>query len=233
MRAGVGDADRGPLMPTLEQYLSLVPGQHLGAPRFIATLTALLQPLIDQQALLASMPAAYDLDLAIGAQLDAVGVWVGVSRFITIPIPSVFFSFDVANLGWDTGYWKGPFDGTDGLSRLDDESYRLLLRGRIAANHWDGTLAGAAAALAYIFNDPNTHVFIQDEQDGSFSLNVAGKLLSIVSSALLAGGYIPLKPGGIRLAHVNITSVGGSPLFGFDLNTPAIGGFGIGAWAGP
>ena len=76
--------------------------------------------------------------------------------------------------------------------------------------------AGAAAALAYIFNDPDTHVFIQDEQDGSFNLNVAGKLLGIVEAALLQGGYLPLKPAGIRLANVNFVSVGGSPLFGFD-----------------
>ena len=220
-------------MPTLDQYLSLVPAQHRDKPRFIATLSALLQPLVDAQALLASMPTAYDLDTAAGVQLDAVGLWVGVSRFVATPIAAVFFSFDNPALGWDVGYWRGPFDGVMGLSRLDDDNYRLLLRGRIAANHWDGTLAGAAAALAYIFNNPDTHVFIQDEQDGSFSLNVAGKLLGIVEAALLQGGYLPLKPAGIRLANVNFVSVGGSPLFGFDLNTPSIAGFGLGAWASP
>ena len=220
-------------MPTIEQYLSLVPPQHRNAPRFTATLTALLQPLVDAQGVLAALPDHFDLDIAEGVQLDAVGLWVGVSRFVAIPIAGVFFSFDVPALGYDLGYWRGPFDGLSGLSRLDDKSYRLLLRARIAANHWDGTLAGAGAALAYIFNDPDTHVFIQDEQDGSFSLNVAGKLLGTVATALLTGGYIPLKPAGINLAHVNFVSVGGSPLFGFDLNTTSIAGFGLGAWAAP
>lgn len=220
-------------MPTVEQYLSLVPPQHRGAPRFMATLSALLQPLVDAQALLASLPDRYDLDLAEGVQLDAVGKWVGVSRFVGVPIDGVFLTFDNAALGWDAGYWKGPFDGAGGLSRLDDVNYRVLLRARIAANHWDGTLAGAAAALAFIFRDPNTHVFIQDEQDMTFSLNVAGKLLDNVAAALLTGGYVPLKPAGVGLAHVNFVTIGGAPLFGFDLNNTSVAGFGLGAWAAP
>lgn len=217
-------------MPKLAEYLSLVPPQHRGAPRFIATLSLLLQPLVDQQALLASLPLAFDLDLAVGTQLDAVGLWVGRSRFVLTPLTGVFFSFDDLALGFDAGRWLGQFDSVDGLTRLDDDVYRVLLRAKIAANHWDGTLAGASTALNYVFNDPNTHVFIEDNQDMSFSLNVAGIPLSPILLALLTGEYIPLKPAGVRLANVNTVTVGGTPLFGFDLNTTSVGGFEVGSW---
>lgn len=217
-------------VPTLAEYLSLVPPEHSAAPRFIATLTALLQPLVDQQALLASMPLAYDLDQAVGVQLDAVGLWIGRSRFVLAPIGGVFFSFDTPALGWEAGLWLGQFDSLSGLTRLDDEPYRLLLRAKVAANHWDGTLAGAAAAFAYVFSDANTHVFIQDNQDMSFSLNVAGVPLTPLMLSLLTNNYIPLKPAGVRLANINQVTVGGTPLFGFDLNTVNVGGFELGSW---
>lgn len=217
-------------MPTLAQYLSLVTPQHRNAPRFMAALATLLQPFVDQQALLGSLPDAFDLDDAVGAQLDAVGLWIGETRFLKTPLAGAFFSFDDPKLGWGAGHWKGPFDATTGLARLDDDTFRTLLRAKIAANHWDGTLAGAAAALAYIYRDPATRVFIQDNQDETISFNVAGQPLSAVDLALLTGGYIPLKPAGVSLSYVNLVSVIGAPLFGFDLENSNVSGFDVGAW---
>ena len=217
-------------MPTVEQYLSLVTAQHRTAPRFMAMLRALLRPQADTQAFLASLPAAFDLDTAEGAQLDAVGMWVGRDRFVTTPITGVFFSFDDAALGFDQGNWRGPYDAESGLARLDDDSYRTLLRAKIAANQWDGTLAGAAAAYGFVFRDRGTNVFVQDNQDMTITLNVSGNPLSPVLLALLTGGYIPLKPAGVRIAYVNVVSVAGNALFGFDLDNSSVAGFGRGAW---
>ncbi|MGC7970039.1 DUF2612 domain-containing protein, partial [Salmonella enterica] len=73
-----------------------------------------------------TLPFDFDLDQAIGVQLDAVGEWVGISRNITVPLAGVYFSFDIAGLGFDQGVWKGPFDPDTGLTTLDDDTYRLL-----------------------------------------------------------------------------------------------------------
>ena len=198
MHGSERDPYGNPVVPSLADYLSLVPPQHRNKPNFIAALTAVLQPMVDHQAVLASMPAAFDLDVAVGVQLDQIGLWVGVSR--------------------------------KALS-LDDTTYRLLLRARIEADRWDGTLSGAIRAFDYLFSDPATHVFIQDNLDMSYYLNVSGTLLSPSMMAVLTGGYIPLKPAGVRLAGVNVVSVDGLPLFGFDIEDPAISGFDVGAWA--
>lgn len=130
--------------------------------RFLATVRADVQPYVDAQALIASLPAAFDLDFAVGVQLDAVGLRIGRTRYIPTPVPNVLFSFDTDNLGWDQGYWQGPYDSAAGLSALADEDYRRLLYAKVIANAWDGTSTGMLAVLLAYFTDSATNVFIQD-----------------------------------------------------------------------
>ncbi|SPD47492.1 protein of unknown function [Cupriavidus neocaledonicus] len=78
-----------------------------------------------------------------------------------------------------------------------------------------------------------TYVFIQDNQDMSMTIGVAGKVPSAVFLALLEGGYIPLKPEGVRVNYVIVTSVDGVPMFGFDVANQYVMGFDAGAWGTP
>ncbi|WP_367305243.1 DUF2612 domain-containing protein [Burkholderia multivorans] len=75
-----------------------------------------------------------------------------------------------------------------------------------------------------------TRVFIEDHQDMSMTIGISGKVPSAVFLALLAGGYIPLKPEGVRVAYTIVTSVDGAPLFGFDMNSDLVAGFDTGVW---
>lgn len=131
--------------------------------RFLATVRANIEPYADSAAVLADMPRAYDLDEAVGAQLDVDGLWIGRSRFIPTPAPNTLFSFDVDGLGWDQGYIDGPYDSAQGLSALADEDYRRLLYAKILANSWDGTADGLLAILRAYFSDDRTIVFVQDD----------------------------------------------------------------------
>ncbi|KWK71694.1 DUF2612 domain-containing protein [Burkholderia ubonensis] len=216
-------------MADLNDYTALITSEHRDKPRFAATVAAVVQPLVDQMNLLASMPGKFDLDVAVGDQLDTVGLWVGVSRRIRTPLSGIYFSFDIDGLGFDQGIWKGPFDPDTGLTVLDDDTYRLVIRAKIGANHWDGTLASSAAILNSIFG-ADTHVFIEDHQDMSMTIGISGKVPSAVFLALLAGGYIPLKPEGVRVNYTIVTTVDGAPLFGFDMNNQFVAGFDAGAW---
>ena len=151
-------------MRALSDYLAKIPPEHANRKRFTAELCAILQPFADIQQFLANLPLAFDLDLAVGVQLDAVGAWVGVSRTLEVPIQNPWFSFDAYGLGFDQGYWQGS--STPGyLASLDDDTYRRLIRAVILANNTDGTLASITAALAEYFINPATNVFIIDETD--------------------------------------------------------------------
>lgn len=216
-------------MADITDYTSKITAEHADKPRFAAMVAAVAQCFVDAQNGLSVMPVAFDLDNAVGKQLDAVGLWVGVSRNVDTPLSGVYFSFDTAGLGFDQGVWKGPFDPDTGITSLDDDTFRLLIRARIGANHWDGTLAGSKAILDQMFGGL-THVFIQDNQDMSITLGISGKVPSALFLALLAGGYIPIKPQAVRVNYYLVTSTNDAPLFGFDMANDYVSGFDVGAW---
>lgn len=137
-------------MTDASKYTGLITSQHANKPKFMAMVDGVAQPFVDLQAVLANIPASYDLDNAIGDQLDVVGEWVGIGRNISTPL-SVYFSLDTSGLGFDQGSWQGPYDPSTGLISLDDDTYRLLIRAKIGANSWDGTLGTSAAILNSIF----------------------------------------------------------------------------------
>jgi hypothetical protein len=216
-------------MRALADYLGLVTGQHRHRPRYRATIEATLAPLAEVQGFLEALPAAFDVDLAVGVQLDAVGAWVGISRRVAVPLAGVYFSFDEELLGFDLGSWFSPFSPSTGLVELDDETFRTLIRVRIAANSWDGRAETAAAALAPAF--PANPVLIEDRQNMTIVIALAGPLVDAVTRALLRDGYLPFKPVGVGVDYLVPTTPG--PLFAFDVQTSALAGFDTGGWAAP
>ena len=86
-----------------ERYLDLITSQHRQRPRFAAAVGALVKPLCDLEVLLQDMRHAFDVDTAVGVQLDAVGVRVGRSRNVRAPLDDVYFSWNVDGLGWGQG----------------------------------------------------------------------------------------------------------------------------------
>lgn len=151
-----------PVTPSVDDYAALITPWQSTKARFIATVRAGVAPFCDAQAFIASLPEAFDLDEAIGAQLDIDGLWIGRTRNVPTPVPNILFSFDTTRLGFDQGYWLGPYDSSAGISQLADVDYRRLLYAKVAANSWDGTASGALAILRTYFSNPASLVFIND-----------------------------------------------------------------------
>lgn len=208
-------------------YTDLITSEHADKPRFRATILASTDPFVGGQAALLAMPGAFDLDTAVGAQLDVVGEWVGIGRQIKTPLTGVYFAWDTDGVGWDEGYWQREFDPTQGLTSLLDEPYRLLLRATIALNQWDGSLEQAKAAIEPLF--PNNAIYIQDNQNMTMDVVVSGPTLDVISAALLQGGYLALKPAGVGTNYV-FTSEPPAPVFGWDVDNAYLGGWDTGAW---
>jgi hypothetical protein len=216
-------------LPTLDDYLGLATSLYRGKPNFVALCTSLTQPLVDQQALLDAIRSGFDLDTAVGAQLDKVGEWVGRSRYLDVPLTGVYFSWGTAAVGWAQGSWKGVYDPATGMVALPDDAYRKLLRAKIAANAWDGTIPGAYEVWETVFSDTGSTIVIQDKQDMSMIIGVAGSMLDAVMKALLTNGYIPLKPEGVRISGYAVPP-GGGKIFTWGCDSSALGGWGEASW---
>jgi hypothetical protein len=217
-------------------YTERITSEHNDKPKFVATVTALVQPGADTSWLEQNFYLYYDLDLAVGSQLDAVGMWVGRDRYLPVPI-TAYFSWDTDGLGWDQALWKRPFDPDSGLVTLPDEMYRVLLRAVIQADHWDGTIPGAYAAWAPIWSNYPAYTFvIQDYGDGSMAYGLLGPAPpDQIMMGFFTFGEIDTKPAGIELDHFLPTmwpsGPGGTPVFAWDVMDAAGAGWDTGAWA--
>jgi hypothetical protein len=171
----------------------------------MATLATSLQPLADMRDLMLGLPAAFDVDTAIGAQLDTVGRWVGASRILSVEMSGIYFSFDTDGLGWDEGSWWAPGDPATTLVSLPDDQFRTFIKVRIGSNHWDGTISGVYTAWDTLL--ANTGLFVLVEDIGHMTMNqvMVGGTPDAITETLFLGGYLDIIP-----AAVSVNSVVGS-----------------------
>lgn len=213
---------------TVQNYLDLLPSASIDKAKFVATLSALLQPFVDAQGTADGMPTAFDIDSAVGPQLDAVGVRVGLSRVLAVPIAGVYFSIDVAGLGLDQGVIQGAGDPNDALTSLDDETYRAVLKLKVGANKWDGTLAQAQQFLSNLAG-AGTYIFMQDNFDMTVTIGISGIVPSRLFVSLLTQMASWIKPATVAISAIIVTSENGAPIFGIDVENNYIAGLDTGA----
>lgn len=214
----------------VEDYLNLIPSQNRQKPKFIAMVSLGTGSLVQVQDLLESMIPIFDVDIAVGNQLDIIGEWVGLSRNIEIPIPTtdVIFQWDgvIAN-GWDLGIWQDP-DQPTYITVLPDDVYRIFIKAKIAANRWNGSLEGMYSVWDSVFTD--ILIFIKDNQDMSYDIGFVGRPVDSLTLALIQTGYLPLKPEGVRV-NVIYSPIDDGPLFAWDVDTALFQGWDEGSWA--
>lgn len=149
---------------------------------------------------------SYDLETAVGPQLDVIGKYVGILRAIGIPTLPHFFSFRDYNSGNPQGlYGFALYDGSspaDGAfydynqslipTNLTDTEYRFMIKLKILLNHFDGTLSYIQRYIALFLAGL---VSVTDNQDMTLTYTVHAGVP--VSEALLAA-YLP-KPMGVGI----------------------------------
>jgi hypothetical protein len=214
----------------IESLLALVTSEHASQPDFIAFISIFLQGQADAAAVANALSEEFDLDIAVGVQLDTVGQWIGRTRYLAEPL-QVYFSWGVSGLGWGQGYWQGPGDPATGLVELDDAHYRILLYAVAAANEWRGTIPSGYAALNTLFQPLGYTFLIQDNSNMTMLYALMGPPLDAVVTALFTTGELDLKPAGVSVTHVTQSIPGiGNPFFGWGVQNSSIAGWGTGSW---
>jgi hypothetical protein len=156
---------------SVQDYLNLVIPQHRTKAKFSAWLTVKLGMLQNVNTILGAVAAAYDLDNAVGTQLDILGKILGMSRLL-------------------------PFQPASGASpTLTDTYYRLVLRAKIMSNQWDGTREGYDEMIATIF--AAYPIGVIDYADMSMDVILFLAEADPMISDLLVSGYLFPVPVGI------------------------------------
>jgi hypothetical protein len=189
-------------------YQALITSEHQTAPKFMATVAAITQPSCDQQNQMAQFVTLFDLDKATGDQLDKLGQWIGVSRNLKQVI--------------------------DGVSTLDDATYRVLLKLYVAMNTWDGNVPGMYAIWQQTLQQYLGPILVQDNQDMTMTIFLFDPPSGLLGDLITTPGIFTLRPAGVGLStNFFEPSVPGAPAFGFDVETSEISGFDVGAWIIP
>jgi len=186
---------------------SLPPGYYLNlltvktTVEFQQWLLTCLNILNDVTNCLSSITSAFDLDYAVGVQLDTLGEIIGASRTVN-------------------------FQPSNGVSPvLDDNTYRLLLRATIANNHWDGRIGSLYPIWNNLF--PGGHITIVDNQNMTAEVVMTGSFTSIVQD-LISHDLIVPRPETVQYTYSfgSLPFFGFS-----TTNTAYIAGFDTGKWS--
>ena len=212
----------------MNKYLSLITSEYQNSPKFIALVDLLTSAIASNTLLIQSFQTLFDVDTAVGQQLDYTGQWIGLTRYISPKVTTAFFSWDGdGSVGWERGYWQGKYSD-QGITTLNDSEYRRLLYAKIALNQWDGSIPSAQTELSLAF--PQNNVYIMDHQDMTMDVAVSGSLTPLVQS-LLTRGHYDCRPCGVLVNKYWMSSIIDTPIFAWDENTTLLAGWDIGAYA--
>lgn len=191
------------------QYAALITSEHRPEPKFSAWVEANAQPFVDLQNQMQSLQWLLDLDKAAGDQLDKLGKWVGVSRKLSAAV--------------------------NGVTVLDDASYRVLLKLFVAMNAWDGTVPGIYAVWETVFSQEQYQILVSDNLDMTMDVIFLNPPTDLLILAILTQGYFLLRPAGVKIDGYWEPSAPypQTPIMGLDVEDASIKGLDEGALVEP
>ena len=211
------------------EYTDFIAGAHVDKPDFQRWVFTLTEPLRVARERLANLQHDFDVDTAVGVQLDAVGARVGVSRNIPTRLTGVYFALDdIDGVGLDFGVWKGPYDPDDGLTRLDDDTYRAVIKSKILSNSWNGQNGTLPEFLSKVLSYFGMDAKVLDMQDFQ-TMRVAIHLTKSTTPPIV-WELITRRIIAITAAGVTIQLVDNTPWFGLDYDTASVKGLDEGSW---
>jgi len=163
---------------SIDYYKNLITSEHKIKSNFIDWLSEILTMIDGSINVSEDITIQFDIDTAIGVQLNIIGELVGVSRIL-------------------------KFQPISGNPVLDDETYRFLIKAKIAQNNYDGTINGMYTIWENSVGEPK--IKIHDNQDMSFVVIFQSPVYNSLLSELAINGYLIPKPSGVNISFkINI-----------------------------
>lgn len=153
----------------IDYYADLLIIQYKEKPKAYATIQAQVTPIVMEQLPLA-VQNAFDLETAIGVQLDVIGKYVGVRRSV----------FD----------FTGPIN-------LDDDDFRTLIKIAIIKNTFGSSLSVIQDLLFQFFEGDLLVFDFQNMHMGYFFNSIIGSRQ--LAEVFVRSNFLP-KPMGVELA---------------------------------
>lgn len=161
---------------------------------------------------------SYDIDSAMGEQLDVIGKLVVIDRSfesqIVFPVLTEFGA-DVleAQFGGDDAQFQSA--GTTITNEVSDVIFRTLIKAKIAKNNSISTLDDIVEALKYITSVNDIHVI--DNEDMTFSVSFGEQLTDTERFVFSTFDVVP-RPQGVQflgfVEETEVTQFGGQFSFG-------------------
>lgn len=210
----------------IDYYTNLLIIQYNNLPKATAMVAGIIAEL-NAEGVMFDVRDGYDINTAVGAQLDILGKYIGVNRFynqtefdgyfafttydeVTIPATKIGFS-DYADFPTKPGLTLLYSELIGGNAVLDDDSYRIILKLKIIQNNSNHSHQSIDADM---FNFFGTTV-IPDSAGNMAMVYFAPADESTLLQVAIQKGILP-KPMGVRLSYIIKTT---SIFFGFATYT--------------
>jgi hypothetical protein len=196
---------------TIEYYKDLILYQYINKPKATETIKLLVkQALVDLLSI--AVNDAFDIDTAIGDQLDVIGEYIGFDRVIQSAILRDYFTFQEQESPTDspvgfTDYndsslnisvsFYNYINAQGTTSYLIDDEYRLLLKLKSYTNISQNSLSEIASILYTYFD---TDLILFDQFDMSISYFASDSISRIIGIAYQEN-LLP-KPMGVEVTGV-------------------------------
>jgi Protein of unknown function (DUF2612) len=209
-------------------YQQLLILQYANQPKAVATIGVLVDEIL-QNGLIFQLETAFDLDTAVGAQLDILGQYIGVTRYYkAINFPAGYFGFVTTSnqtsagqkgfclsstFNSDTGNFLTTSEVPGNDQQLSDDNYRVLLQFQIICNSINMSQKSIDDALFQFFGNNIILTSANNMVISYIIYDYSNQLIQV----LIQKGVLP-KPLGVRLGR-SIVPPTNKPYFGFSLST--------------
>lgn len=216
----------------INEYLKLLIKQYYNKPKARAEISLLIGSYSKVYGLFNAFIDAYDVDKAIGHQLDVIGRIVGISRNVPSVIPKLFFGFegddsargfaDKFNTLIESAPFYDKFSNAYTDLQLDDNDYRFFIKAKIAKNSASAFIASDERVsiqdvIQILFNG---EAYVIDNKDMTLTLHVPPTINLDILRLVVNLNLLP-KPQGVR--YNLIIKANTENTFGFSNDPNAVG----------